>query len=106
MCEKNIVDLICTLNQEIWERYESTQEWLESGEVKIFKWLESGEVTLFEYHSIGYTSCIEFLGIMIWNEENDERHYDEEIDDYEPLEPFLRRKAIEIIKKVSAIRIG
>jgi hypothetical protein len=46
----------------------------------------------FSYNTNGLASAIEFMGINIWCSENDEREYDEEKDDYEPMMAFIRRQ--------------
>ena len=54
------------------------------------------------YSSSGYAEAIEFLGISIWDSENDER---EELPNgkYEDLEPYLRKKIDFIITNLSKI---
>jgi hypothetical protein len=53
-------------------------------------------------------SCIivEYLGMTIWNSENDERKFDETRNRYENIGCFLRKKINEINRKVGAILIS
>lgn len=39
----------------------------------------------------GFIIIVEFVGVQIWNSDNDERELDEH-DEYEPLEPYLRNQ--------------
>lgn len=58
----------------------------------------------FEYRTTGFIDIVYFCNIQMWNSEDDERKYDEEKDEYEPLEDFLRRKVSEFcgtIEKIS-----
>jgi cysteinyl-tRNA synthetase len=36
-----------------------------------------------------YDIVVNFLGQSIWNSDEDERHFDHQLNDYEPLTPFL-----------------
>jgi len=47
---------------------------------------------------------VDFLGIQIWNSEDDCRELDES-DEYEPLEPYLRKKINEHIRKLKMISL-
>ncbi len=96
------IDLISNLNEDIqgflysyiYELSPKAQEWLDDG---IFQ--------LFELHSNGYVSCIEFLGIQIWNDDDDDRDYDEETDTYEDLSDYLLRTARDLVIKISKLNI-
>jgi hypothetical protein len=53
----------------------------------------------FQFRSVGWQgSWIEFMGEVLWTEENDERQYTEHNDTYEPLKTFLIREAKKITK--------
>ena len=61
--------------------------------------------TVFELHSNGFCMIINMLGIQIWNSDADDREFrDGEVDDYEPLEPFLRKRANVILDKLKLVR--
>ena len=51
----------------------------------------------FEYITDGFNSCINFFDTRIWFDDEDEREFDEETNQYEPLERFLIRKATELV---------
>lgn len=53
--------------------------------------------------SDGFIQWVEFCGEAIWESENDERAYDEATDEHEPLEPFLRRKMLEIADRMEKL---
>jgi len=60
----------------------------------------------FMYVTNGMAEGVEFLGITIWNSEDDGREYINEntpAEDYEPLEDFLRREATKICKMISEL---
>ncbi len=86
MTPEEIIDIISKLNMEIWEAIGLEYE---------------GAV--FEYKSVGYTSLVEFLGNRIWFEDEDEREFQGDLDDYEPLEPYLRREAKKVIESLNKI---
>ena len=48
---------------------------------------------------------IDFLGKIIWSSENDERKFDEEKDEYEPLIVFLKRAYNQEIEKIQKQKI-
>jgi len=58
-----------------------------------------------EFSSVGYSSIIKFLDIVIWDEDNDERDFDESKNEYEPLKFFLIRKINDILEKLGKIRL-
>ena len=60
----------------------------------------------FELRSIGYAEIIEFMGMQLWNSDNDEREYVNEgtpDEDYEDLEDFIRKRATIICKELSKL---
>ena len=82
--DQEIIDAVRELNAEIYDR------------TKL-------EYVGFKANTDGMTFGVEFVGICIWNDDDDERAFDEEKNEYEPLVPFLRRRAIEEILKLSSI---
>lgn len=82
--DQEIIDAVRELNAEIYDR------------TKL-------EYVGFKANTDGMTFGVEFVGICIWNDDDDERAFDEEKNEYEPLVPFLRRRAIEEIAKLSSI---
>ena len=61
----------------------------------------------FVVHSSGYELGVDFLGLNLWNSENDERSYKEGLKDaeLEPLDNFLRRRTHDLLKKLSLISL-
>lgn len=56
----------------------------------------------FKYCTNGYEHCIEFNGMILWNSEDEERFFDEDKNENEPLEPFIweqLRKYIDNLNK-------
>lgn len=58
-----------------------------------------------EIDSNGDIHMISFMGIMLWNSEEDEREFIDAKNDYEPLKPFLNKKINELIDKTQKMRI-
>ena len=56
-------------------------------------------------YSYTYCQTIDFLGIRIWDDENEPRQWIEDKDDYEPLEQFLRNRIKNTIQSISNISI-
>ena len=59
----------------------------------------------FSYMTDGYINVIEIMDFALWNDDNDEREYIEEIDDYEPLEDYIRKSFNNIMETFSKISI-
>jgi len=72
---------------------------------EIYDQIEEDEGFQLEFLTNGFCSGIKFLGDIIWNEDDNERKYDEEEDEYEPMEGFLRRQINEILKKTANIEV-
>jgi len=86
--EGNIHNIITNLNQEIHE----------SGDFI--------DLDLLEYSTNGYGERIDFLGQQIWSSEDDgDRVYNEETDQYEPMDLFLRRTINTLIEWISKINL-
>jgi len=54
----------------------------------------------------GETISISFLDIPIWDTDMDEREYDDEKDDWEPLVLFLKRKITGILSNIVRIKFN
>jgi hypothetical protein len=68
--------------------------------------LDDGEEhdEFFEFFSDGYNCKIIFLGIVIYKDYDEERDWIEEINDYEPLSFFLKKKCNKIIDDLQGRR--
>lgn len=85
------IEAVTKINEEIYEQTE------EKNGICFFDGLE--------FSTNGFSMGIEFLGDQIWCDEDDERKYDEDKDEYEPLEGFLRRQIAEVLKKTEKIKV-
>ena len=56
----------------------------------------------FLLESTGDYNCIKFGGILLWDEENDDREWLD--DDFEPLYPFVRKKFFQLIDDMDIFR--
>jgi hypothetical protein len=84
---QDCVDLVMTLNQELFENF--------GDEVPNF----------FEYQTDGHSHIIKFAGTVLWNSEDDERLYLDESDSYEPLEPFVRREFNRLMESIKKLKL-
>jgi hypothetical protein len=68
---------------------------------------ENCSLMLLVYKFIGYEEFIEYLGITIWDSENDGYEWNETIQDYDysKFEPYIRAKINEINKFIGNIKI-
>lgn len=57
----------------------------------------------FTFNSNGNVIIVKFLGIDLWNSENDERYEINKDMIYEPLEGFLRREANRMIRMIEKL---
>lgn len=55
----------------------------------------------------GFGTVVEFLGVTIWSSEDDERSFvdDGHMEDYEPLEPFIREQINKMVKTLAKIKL-
>ena len=56
------------------------------------KMADDGLEFLVSVCSCSYVRYVKFLGVQIWNSEDDYREWGESTQDYEPLEPYLRKE--------------
>ena len=87
---KKIIEIVFILNQEIFDQ-------LDEGEY------EELYPELFSVNSDGKSEIVKFMSVPLWNSEFDDREFLIDVEDYEPLDDFLRkkvRKLLTVIKKV------
>ena len=62
---------------------------------------------IFNCDGSGYLSCavITFLGEQIWNSEDGERGFDDDKNEYEPLENYLREGITKIVNTINRIKL-
>ena len=58
-------------------------------------------VHLLEIESTGMQTIVKWLGVCLWNSDDDARTFNEEKNDYEPIEEFLRKKGRKLAESVS-----
>ena len=88
-----IINIVYDLNQEIFELFnEEDQAW------------DAMEYTI-EMKTNGDVVVIKFLGQHIWNSEDDERQTNEETEDYEHLDIFLRREINKLMNTIKRINL-
>jgi hypothetical protein len=92
MTDNEIIQMVNGLNADLLELDENENFCLEYG------------LTI-SYVTDGYIQVITFMDFVLWNDDNDDRAYIELEDDYEPLEPFIRRKFKELIAGVSRLSL-
>ena len=64
------------------------------------------EFTYFDFRTNGTSAIINFMGnYQMWHSDEDEREYNDDKDEYESLEQYLRREAKEIINQISSIKL-
>lgn len=81
----------------------SINDFIKEINYELYEQTEADEI-LAEVRSIGDIIIIEFLGVRLWNSEDDER--DEIYEDvYEELEPYIKNKINEIVKTVLNIHL-
>jgi hypothetical protein len=69
----------------------------------IYNIYDDGEILL-SLKTNGYCEILEFLGVVIWCSDNDERYFNEKINEYEDLELYIRKEMKKVIDKISIIK--
>ncbi|HDZ25766.1 hypothetical protein LCGC14_1796160 [marine sediment metagenome] len=88
---KEALKAIGSINQEIYDFFEE-------------KYSET--FPILELQTDGFYIIINFMGnYRLWFSEEDEREFDEDKNDYEPFEPYLRRETQKIIDQIGSIKI-
>jgi hypothetical protein len=82
--DQEIIEAVRELNAEIYEKSKL-------------------EYVNFYAKTDGQTWIVMFADVCLWNDDDDDRGQDPETEEYEPLVPFLRRRAIDEISKLSSI---
>lgn len=60
----------------------------------------------FSYNTNGYQTLIMFDDVIIWTDVDDERFFDENKNDYEPLEPFIKREFNKYLDDMNKFRFN
>ena len=96
------VDAITTINELIYDRFFNdpsvTDEITKRMEEKIYLYS-------LEFMSNGDNHCIEFLGMQLWNSEDDEREYDDDKDCYvESIETYIKKEMVKVLSDLNLIK--
>lgn len=91
MNTENIAAIVYALNLELLD-YISDNERYEHG-------------IYFEYLTDGFVEVIELCKNQIWCSEDDSRIYDDEKDEYEPLEDYLRKQFNKFVSVINKIKL-
>lgn len=84
------IEVVEKLNQEVYDYFENY----------------GLTYSLLELKTDGFSIIINFMGQhRLWFSEEDEREFDDEINEYEPLEQYLRRETQEIINQIGGIKL-
>jgi hypothetical protein len=59
----------------------------------------------FEYRTDGFSDAIYFEDVLLWYSEEDSREYNEELDEYEPLESYIRKMFNKYVEELNKIRL-
>lgn len=82
----NYLEVVEELNQELYDKHKE-------------------EIYLFNYRSYGWCEAIFFEDTCLWDSDNDGREFIEEINDYEPLLPFIKKEFNKHIKHLSKLKL-
>jgi hypothetical protein len=84
---ENKLEIVKQLNAELHERF-GEQEYS------------------FGYSTDGYCEMIDFGNMPIWNSEMDGREWDEEKNEYEPFEPYIKKEFDKLVDKLFSLNFG
>ena len=90
--EKTVVEVVQDLNGQLYEKTENDNTWFS---YTLDNYVEAIAFNLFTNNS--------FLKIELWNSENSQQVYNEETDDYEPLEKTIKRELKEVTSHLNNI---
>jgi len=79
------VEIVRELNVELYERHKEFDSY-------------------FEYRTTGFADLILFDGLLLWSSETDDREFDEDKNDYEPLVPFIKKQFNQIADGMQKLR--
>lgn len=79
------VEIVTDLNIELYEQHKEVDSY-------------------FEYRTTGFAHLILFDESLLWSSEADDREFDEDGNDYEPLVPFIKKQFNQIADKMQKLR--
>lgn len=68
--------------------------------------IDPNTCSCFNYKTNGYQTLIMFDDTIIWNDDWDERFFDEDKNDYEPLEPFIKKEFNKYLDELNKFRFN
>jgi len=96
------VEIVRELNVELYERHKEFDSY--------FEYRTAGFTdsilfdSYFEYRTTGFADLILFDGLLLWSSETDDREFDEDKNDYEPLVPFIKKQFNQIADGMQKLR--
>jgi len=87
MINEDILDCVVKLNTELAE------QGFEEGDIE------------FSVSSNGWVVNVEVLGVCIWSTEDDNRDYNEQTEEYQLLEDYLRREFKALVARINSIQL-
>lgn len=85
MDNKELIDIVRELNNELFDKGE--------------------EELSFTFLTDGFSEYIMFNDHMIWNSDDDDRNYDHETNDYEPLLPHLKKHFNHYVNRLNELKL-
>ena len=70
----------------------------------LFEKYGDDEFPIFELQTNGTFIIITFMDYRIWFLDEDERYFNEEKDEFEPLEGYLKKEAQKLIDRISSLK--
>ena len=61
------------------------------------------EYMFLTYTTNGFSDAVEFMGVRVWDDNDNDQEYNEDTDEYEPIEACLRRLLKLEIQKMSEL---
>lgn len=90
MKPNEIVEIVGNLNGELWNNLKSLDDFVKAE---------------FVYTTNGIVDVVKVADIHIWNSDDDPRHWNEETEEYEDLETFLKKEYNKLLKGLSPFNI-
>lgn len=100
MTNSELIELVNEVDQINTDLYNQCKFLDKRGKEQIDPWIWM-EIS----YGVGHQVVVEFLGECLYNSENEEREFDEDKNDYEPIGPYLRTKANKLITKLQKVKL-
>ena len=90
MKPNEIVEIVHALNCELWDNLKSPDDFVKAE---------------FAYTTNGFVDIIKVADTCIWNGDDDTRYFNDETEEYEDLETFLKKEYNKLIKELSPFKL-